>query len=238
MFKQKYPLRSALIAVALSMFGPALAQTGTVPGLSAEAAKAVTSRMDENPQLRDVFGACPGDKYRRAVADSAVRLTVAPTRTERCTANPAGCYDRCMSGSGSACFRLARTFQENEKAVPPRYTQMLFSMSCGFGYGAGCTNRASSIRNSLREGDPFRGASESVKNACQFRSFRIACRQDDAWGCAMLGQSYQYGEGVTRSGPQARSAFRKSCRLAPNFEACSFSKDGIRELSTMRNTQG
>jgi hypothetical protein len=237
MFRLRYLLRSASIAFALSMFGPALGQTGTVSQLSAEAAKAVTSRMDENPQLRDVFAACPADKFRRAVADPALRLTVATTSTERCTADPAGCYHQCISGSGSACFHLARSFQEHEGAVPPRYTQMLFSMSCGFGYGAGCTNRASSIRNYLREGDPFRGAGESVKGACQFRSFRIACRQDDAWGCAMLGQSYQYGEGVTRSARLARSAFRKSCRLAPNFEACDFSKEGIGELAATRHTR-
>jgi TPR repeat protein len=73
-----------------------------------------------------------------------------------------------------------------------------------------------------------------VKNACQFRSFKIACRENDAWGCAMLGQSYQYGEGVTRSASMARSAFRKSCRLAPDFEACSFARDGIRELAAVR----
>lgn len=226
--------RYTIVALATALIAPAAAQQRESTPLATESAQAVVQHMDSNPQLRDLFAACPADNFRRARAQEASGALRTSGSEARCAADPSACYAACLSGSGSACFSLARAFQENEATVPPRYTQTLFATSCGFGYAAGCTNRASSIRNSLRDGDPFRNASKRVRDACQFRSFRIACRGNDAWGCAMLGQSYQYGEGVGVSAPLARGAFRKSCSLAPGFEACSFSREGMSELARPR----
>jgi hypothetical protein len=223
-------------ACALGLVGLAFALSAAAqPGggaraLNLGAARAVIRKMDADARLRGVLESCPADTFRR----EATRGRLArgePVSLRLCLADPDGCHDACVGGrSGEHCFNLARAFQESEEVIAPRYAQMLFSIACAAGSGAGCTNRAASIRNSLREGDPFQGVPEAARDACQFRSFRIACREDDAWGCAMLGQSYQLGEGVARSTGLARGAFRKSCRLSPRFEACTFARDGLREL--------
>lgn len=230
----KPALRQCILAAAITFSGTASAQQGAATTPSNPPGRAVYGLIDANEQIQSMFKMCPADTYRRANANGLLRLAAAQTRLPQCISDPTSCYDACVAGSGSACFNLARSFQQDEKAVPQRYAEMLFTTACGFGHAGGCTNRGSGIRNSLPYGDPFRAADEKSKDACQFRTFRLSCGQGDAWGCAMLGQSYQYGEGVARSASFARGAFQKSCRIAPDFEACTFSKEGIDELAPKR----
>jgi TPR repeat protein len=224
-----------LLCFGLTLFAVATAESSWAqsghPPLALAAAKAVLDRMDANAEMSATYGACPADSFRRATAQTAAHLLAAKPTLAQCAADPESCHAACLGGQGSACFALARAFQENEQVAPPYAAQKLFSMACSYGYGAGCTNRAANLRNNLSENDPLRALAKRAREACQFRTFRIACQESDAWGCAMLGQSYQYGEGVNRSPPRARGAFDKACRLAPDFEACSFAKDGAARLT-------
>lgn len=66
--------------------------------------------------------------------------------------------------------------------------------------------------------------------ACLLRTFATACREDDAWGCTMLGQSYQYGEGTPVDLFMARRFYEKSCSMAEDFPACDFARQQMESL--------
>jgi TPR repeat protein len=109
---------------------------------------------------------------------------------------------------------------------------MLFASACALGEAAGCTNRAAHLRNDMDEGDPLQRLSADQLASCHHRSFKIACDKNDAWGCAMLGQSHRYGEGVRRNMGAARRSYRKACDLAPDFAACGFARADLEEMKS------
>ena len=214
--------------------GPAHAEEPKA-GFDPAAAKAVTAAIDRDERLAGMLRQCPADLFRREA-----RIWRGVLRSERlsggsCDARLGECFEACARrGDASACFRLAQSLQGHEEAAAPRSWETLYAAASAAGKGAGCTNRAAGIRNGGYDDDPFRDAPEAEKERCQFRSFRIACREGDAWGCAMLGQAYKNGEGTPRSVAKARGAYRKSCALSPDFEACTFAKSDLNELRVSR----
>lgn len=184
---------------------------------------------------------CPADAYAaKEVSYWPRALAKGDATLEHCQDRPGQCFGLCRTlRSHDHCFALARAFQVNESVVAPRYAQMLFSYACGLGRGSGCTNRTAGIRNTAYPGDPFLDTPLATNEACEFRSFTIACQLDDAWGCAMLGEAYQLGEGTRRDYVAAQRWFGKSCRLAPGFEACTFAKGfPNRAIVTARASHG
>ncbi|MGL4494435.1 MAG: tetratricopeptide repeat protein [Beijerinckiaceae bacterium] len=190
---------------------------------------------DNKAGLRDVFArmdtagdalyrACPADVHRKSAGPTAAIFA----SQSFCTANPAACYEACIQlNSHEHCFNLARVIQDADDA-PQRYAQMLFTAACAAGKGSGCTNRAAGMRNGRYEDDPFNA--DATKAVCMRRSFTIACAAPDAWGCAMLGQAWQNGEGGPKSRAKARVAYSKACAIDPNFAACDFARGKRRAL--------
>jgi hypothetical protein len=192
----------------------------------------------ESPQARDVaqtigggarwarlHAACPADLPRRRAASPANEAL----DETACAAVPAGCLAACEAGDGRACFKLARVYQEG-KAHPSRVWERLFAAACAGGFAAGCTNRAAGVRNGGYEDDPFRRVGAKRRDACLRRSFARACSGEDVWGCAMLGQSHEQGEGGRRSAAEARRAYEKACDLADDSPACTFARAGLARL--------
>ena len=191
----------------------------------------VTAMIDASPKLSSVFALCPADAFKRDAPFYGLYVKPASVSATTCAHDPMTCYKHCVDDAWSgSCFGLARAFQLHSDLIDKRYAQKLFAMACDHGMGSGCTNRASSLRNDPIEGEPMRSGSEKAQATCEHRSFRIGCIQGDAWSCAMLGQSYDNGEGVARDVRQARRHYRQACDIAPNFVACDFAKPKLEEL--------
>ncbi|MBL8587372.1 MAG: SEL1-like repeat protein [Methylobacteriaceae bacterium] len=199
---------------------------GAAQAFDAAQARQVAERMTADPAWMRVYAACPVDLPRKR----APKLPIDDDPSaESCGGAPLGCFEACKAGSGAHCFHLARAYQV-DKSLAPRIWEQLFAAACGAGYAAGCTNRAAGIRNGGYADDPFRRRSAAARQSCELRSFARACAGEDAWGCAMLGQAYRYGEGAPRSRTKARRAYARACSLAPDSEPCDFAQDSQKRL--------
>lgn len=197
-----------LFCIAFSSASPALDYAG--------AQEVVQKVLTAQP---DMYAVCPADVY----APPRKPLVSASVTEQSCAAYPGNCHVACtVLNSGPHCFALARALQMESKNYHRTY-EALFALACSKGYAAGCTNRGAGIRNGDYGDDPFAG--HPAAKSCSFRSFRIACRGNDSWGCAMEGQSHFNGEGTRKQRSVARARFNKACRLGPDFEACEFARD-------------
>ncbi len=204
-------------------------------GFDAAEARSVAAAINKDRRLGHMLRQCPADVFGKRQATARVSRAATGSKAS-CEANPAACFRACIQAAdGDACLRLAHTFQGHDEVVRPLHAETLFTLACASGEGSGCTNRGAGIRNGDFAGDPFKRKPDHVQESCQYRSFKIACEQDDAWGCAMLGQSYEYGEGTRGNAALARAAYEKSCRLAPDFEACDFAKPRLEDLAKSRD---
>ena len=209
------------------------------PKLQPEQAATVMAQIDADVRLRGVFAMCPADAYARDAPFYADYVKPRSRPLAECAAAPTECYRRCLEAADpGACFGLARAFQENEPAVDRRYAQMLFAMACDVGQGAGCTNRAASMRNAPIESDATLQGSKTAMQRCEHRSFAVACTQGDAWGCSMLGQTFELGEGTPVSTTQARRYYQKSCSINPDFPSCDFAKVRLGSLDGDATARG
>ncbi len=200
----------------------------------AEAQKA-TGQVDADPALQRMLDVCPADVFGR---DASLWVRLRGRRrvpVAACEEHPSDCLAQCTSGSDpEGCLSLALALQRHQPRIGERYAQILFARTCALGLGAGCTNRAASIRNAPFPGDPFADAPQHRKEQCEFRSFTAACGDGDAWGCAMLGQSYRLGEGTEADAAQARRNYQKSCAISPAFAACDFARGDLRLMDAGR----
>lgn len=191
----------------------------------------VRRAIDADPSFAAVHEACPADVFEteRAFWQSLVRER--RVRLAACEKDAMDCYRRCVQArSGPACFSLARALQENEPRDTGGYWEKLFARACAVGNVAGCTNRGAGIRNGYYDGDPFRDVDDLARDRCLFRTFELACGREDAWGCAMHGQSHHRGEGTARDPELAARHYRKSCEINPDFDACRFSRSRLAEI--------
>lgn len=227
----------ASVAAALLVLSAALAQDGGEPAYDAAAMARVEALIDADPKLSGRYAVCPADVFgseRPFFGDLAEGIEL-----ETCERDPAFCHAACTQGqSGDGCFALARAMQENEPATKARYYEGLFTQACALGHGAGCTNRGGGIRNGNYEDDPFRHMDGTVREDCLFRTFEAGCGDEDAWGCAMLGQSYHYGEGVEADEDAALRYYRQSCTIDPDFASCDFARRRIEMIEGPRDEYG
>ena len=81
----------------------------------------------------------------------------------------------------------------------------------------------------MRNGDytirPFAEMDRGQRAACACGAHsKLLVTTDDAWGCAMYGQSLFTGEGGAADDAAAAAAFEKSCVIDPDFDSCEFSQ--------------
>lgn len=186
----------------------------------------VQRAMDAEALFAAAHQACPADLFETEKPFWRAMTRDRRVRVSACEADAMGCYRRCVEArSGNACFSLARALQDNLARDAGRYWEMLFAHACAIGHAGGCTNRGAGIRNGGYESEPFDAVDD--RDQCLLRTFETACEREDAWGCAMHGQSYHYGEGVAPDTQMARRYYTRSCEISPEFAACHFAREGI-----------
>ena len=150
-----------------------------------------------------------------------------------CGADPQKCLADCLEFSnGSACFALAAIVQAGD--LDPMVGENLCQMACSSGDVAGCVNRAAGLRNTTYPNDPYPKRPAAAREACQYKSFSIGCEANDPWGCAMRGQARALGEGVPANAAAARRDYATSCKISPDFAACTFAKRALAEMGRTR----
>jgi hypothetical protein len=223
-------LRIVPLAIWITLWLAPGPQPAFAQGVNRAELRDVMGVMDADPAIRSFYALCLGDQFNRRRGARTSDTPAVATNESACAANPENCWKLCRERrSGSACFGLARVFQDHgEKKVP--HSQILFTMACAGGYGAGCTNRAAGVRNGDYRDDPIRAQPKQRREACLLRSFQKACTSGDAWGCAMLGQAYRLGEGAPANAARARANYNRSCSIAPGVSACEHAQDGIKAM--------
>lgn len=222
--------------VLLAFFAAAQLALVLFPAFAQEPAEAITRygevmrRLDGDQEVSRHFASCPGDIFltRKAFWHGLVDPDVS---ADQCRDDPAQCLTACLDGRNErSCFALARVLQDDLPRDRGDYASMLFAESCAAGGAGGCTNRAAATRNGGYPRDPFHERDVGEIEMCLLHSFHVACAEDDAWGCTMLGQALELGEGTEPNADFARQFYLKACMLAPDFAACAMAKENLEGL--------
>lgn len=195
--------------------------------------EAVTAMMENRPEVETLYGQCPADIFRsKASLQTRIFGYDNTNKFNACDADPVSCATACFESlSPNDCFYTARVVQETEFGQDDDAYSKLFAFACAVGSPGGCTNRGASIRNVPRATDPLTALDEAARDDCLFRTFKLACREGDSWGCAMSGQTYEYGEGVGVDTNAALRTYERACGLTTeDFPSCRFAREGIERI--------
>jgi hypothetical protein len=207
--------------------------SGGMPPYSPFALDAVKAQIDANTEIHSLFRVCPVDVAEKARPLWRSLWSSQSISEEDCGKDIEVCYKECLDWRNeNACFALARIFEERKPVADPIHAQMLYAEACATGSSSGCTNRASGIRNGQFDGDPMLNLAPQVLASCYFRTFQFSCGEGDAWGCTMLGQSHQVGEGVEPSMSEARRYYLRSCEIDGDFPSCDFARKRLKQLES------
>ena len=195
--------------------------------------EAVITMMEDRTDVADAYGQCPADIY-RSKASLQTRLFGYDNTNKfnACDGDPVACAKACFDNlSPNDCFYTARVVQETEFGQDDDAYARLFAFACAVGSPGGCTNRGATIRNVPRATDPVTALDAAARDDCLFRTFKLACRDGDSWGCAMHAQAYEYGEGVAADANAALRSYERACGLtSEDFPSCQFARRGIERL--------
>ncbi|EJN03883.1 sel1 repeat family protein [Phyllobacterium sp. YR531] len=182
-------------------------------------------------ELQTLYGACPADIWKTKMSFWKPFTTRFGMNLNACRNDPKMCLRNCLGEQDSvACFSLAVVWEMNGESKDYPNWQRLFALSCALGHPGGCTNRAASILSDTHESDPFPDPNEPETARCLFRSFQETCAARDAWGCAMHGASYQFGNGVQKNNALARRYYEQSCEIDRDFAACYMGRDFMKKM--------
>ena len=230
------PMLRILAASAALLFG---ATVVTAAGRSGEVTEndrqgvldIVGAQTEANDEIQSHYKVCPAEIANTARPFWRVLFPGEDISRESCGEDIKACYRTCMEeGNAAACLALGYTLEAASPVISPLWSQMLFAQACAAGSSGGCTNRAAGIRNGQLDGDPILKAEPDELRGCFLRTFALTCNEDDAWGCTMLGQAYQFGEGALPDVSAAKRFYEKSCAISENFSACDFARDRLEEL--------
>jgi TPR repeat protein len=226
--------RFVLPAVAAAVLAASFALAeDTDKAARTEAFPALFAKIAANAALQERWATCPADLYQSQRSLWSRFAGSRDVELEECEGNPYGCYYDCFEGGNeNACFELGRAFQDHMEPTFSKNWETMFAHACAAGSRGGCTNRGAGIRNGGYEDDPFYTAKDEERDACLLRTFEISCSAEDPWGCTMLGQAYQYGEGTLVDTVKARTFYERSCEYEPDFAACDYAKNLMSELGS------
>ena len=167
-----------------------------------------------DPEIGARYRICPADLYdgARGWIASLFGGPRTPWVPDMCADRIGQCRSQCRDGDGAACFDLALMMQrqEDDGLLEGQASERLFSEACNGGDPSGCTNRAAALGNE-DTGDAFTQASAQDTESCAYRSFDLACAQDDPWGCTMLGMFRFAGTGTPVDPVGAEAALARAC---------------------------
>ena len=214
-------LALSAFALAAAFAAPAFALDAENRTVDPETLGTVLARIDASAEIGAHYRACPDDIY-------ASKVQGLPNPREEigldavCAADPDGCLNACLfERDAERCFMLGYLLHVAKNAPDARYAEMLYAQACATGSAVGCTNRGAGIRNGDYANDPFGNADPKETDACLTRTFDRMCAEDDAWGCFMVGQSYEHGEGVPKDDAQSKRFYRMACDISPDSGACT-----------------
>ena len=203
------------------------------PGSVVSAFDRIGDLVKMNADMQTHYGVCPADVANSARPAWKIFWDSEYWSEEACEKDLDACYRECSyEHNESACFALARNFEDQKRFVPAGFSGMLYAHSCALGYSGGCTNRAAGLLGDLLKSDPMSAMEKGELLSCTFRTFSFSCADRDPWGCTMQGFSYDVGEGVKPDANQARQSYLKSCEIAADFEACFAAKARMQQLDT------
>ncbi|SLN44744.1 SEL1-like repeat protein [Pseudooctadecabacter jejudonensis] len=198
--------------------------------------EAAKTRLLAVTRAPDLMAQCPADIYRtdQSLWARLVGRTSYQNRST-CRADFENCVTACVDNADArACLHVAVLLEQadlDDVRLAARYGH---AIACAGGQPSGCTNRGGGIRNVPLQGDVVSLTPWDDKVDCLFETFNIACKSSDPWGCAMLGQAYQYGEGVAQNSGRAIELYAQTCLLStsPTASACAFAN---RQLDALAN---
>lgn len=215
----------------ISLSSPTHAQDAGAGAAPPAGYDAIGNLVLGNAEIQSRYKVCPADIARTARPLWKSLWSSDEWAEERCEKDIEACHHECMEWRNeSACFALGRAYEKAIPAVSSHLSQMLFAEACALGSRGGCTNRASGIRNAQYDGDPMLATDREKLASCYFRTFSFSCGDVDAWGCTMLGQSYQLGEGVAPDMDAAQRRYLQACEIKPDFPACDYARSMMQEL--------
>ncbi len=133
------------------------------------------------------------------------------------------CLTACRQGDAARCFNLGIEVQKLEDPGQDAFSESLFQHACAGGSVLACTNRAAGI--SMIDADE--------SNGCAVRTYQKTCRQDEVWGCTMLGHHLARGRGIEKDFTQAKQFLHKACDIDPDTEACDNAKDILVQIAAI-----
>jgi len=208
----------------------ALAQEVTLLPINKTALTKVMGAIDKNEKVQKLYEGCPADTFDTANQNYAGDVDEDDV-PNICRKTPRSCLKNCLQkGDATQCFDLALVFQDDELQAQPVYSEKLFALACARGSASGCTNRGAGLASSDDEKDPWQKVSQDKRDLCAFRSFKISCQKEDAWGCYMHGNTHSSGEGTKLDNAKARAAYEKTCKIDPEFTACDYAKSSLKYL--------
>ncbi|ANT52464.1 hypothetical protein [Mesorhizobium amorphae] len=209
-----------------------LAAAGQQPAFDKSVLPKLFAEIERRVTPSYYFQQCPADIWREAVSIGDALFSPPTINYENCARDVLACAKLCFEGrSGEACFETARVIQENTPEDQQSKTQAMFAQACATGSAGGCTNRGAGILHDRLVPDKLRADGDAEK-ACTYRTFKLSCDESDAWGCTMYGIVLQQGEGVSEDEAGAIAAYKKSCGIAADFDACQYAKALMKTLES------
>lgn len=228
-------IRTALLAVLLAASAAMAEQIPSETALRAAATQAAAL-----PDSDALLAACPADIY--ASRRNPLRDLFQDKQLHGwtyCRDNADACAKACRTDmDGGACLALATAMEIADRPEFELPARRYHAFACALGQAGGCTNRGGGMRNAPVPGDPWWpeaaiAPAEVAKENCLYHSFRTACTDGDSWGCAMLGQTLEFGEGTAPDAASAQLHYTQACALAGDeaFAACVFARKGLDRLA-------
>lgn len=230
-------IRTALLMVILCTTLPAHADKPS----ESELLYAV-SRLEAVADIDVLNQSCPADVWKTRQTWRLWLLGAGKEwKTLECKKRLEQCTDECVDRlNSSACFAVAHALKDYKTRALVLLKSRAYSLACALGRPSGCTNRGAIIRNVKAISDlEFRRTPQDTQ-LCLYRTFSLACAEEDAWGCSMEGQAHRLGEGTPLDFKLARARYSKACMLSPGKEKeeteaapCRFAN---RQLQIMEDT--
>ncbi len=138
---------------------------------------------------------------------------------EDCRVNQSECLKTCLAGDANRCLGLGHVYVDIEDES--LYSNALYARACKLGAVSACTNRAAGIQ---------KYESSRLGESCSYKTFKLTCKNNDEWGCTMLGLSLYKGLDTTKDHKEALKVLHKSCEIDEEHEACGYARSMIKNI--------